>query len=135
MVVPLPYWGDGLPREMEMLRHVSSHDKRGVSLNPYRYNLRNMSPRPPLGPSPLKPKEERPDGIQEKIIDLEKVSQACVSTIGEGVDVYWMMSKDLGKQVSHIIDMFDFLLRTVYEISDENKKILEVMKKQQSKIV
>ena len=60
-VIPLPYWGDGLPREMEMLSHVSPHDKRGVSLNPYRYNLRNMSPRPPLGPSPLKPKEECPD--------------------------------------------------------------------------
>ena len=46
-----------------------------------------------------------------------------------------MMSKDLGKQVSHISDRFDSLLRTVYEIADENKKILEVMKKQQSEIV
>ena len=131
-VIPLPYWGDGLPREMQRLRHVSPHDKRGVSLNPYRYNLRNMSPRPPLGPSPLKPKEECPDGIKEKINELEKVSQACVSTVREGFDAYWMMSKDLGKQVSHISDRFVSLLRTVYEIADENKKILEVMKKQQT---
>ena len=128
-VIPLPYWGDGLPQEMEMLRHVSPHDKRGVSLNPYRYNLKDMSPRPPLSPSPLKPKGECSDGIKEKISELEKVSQACASTVGEGVDAYWMMSKDLGKQVSHISDRFDSLLRTVYEIADENKKILEVMKK------
>ena len=80
-VIPLPYWGDGLPREMEMLRHVSPHDKRGVSLNPYRYNLRNISPRPPLGPSPLKPKGECSDGIKEKISELEKVSLACVSNV------------------------------------------------------
>ena len=45
------------------------------------------------------------------------------------------MSKDLGKQVSHISDRFDSLLRTDYEIADENKKILEVMKKQQTEIV
>ena len=88
-----------------------------------------------MGPSPLKPKEERPNGIQEKIVELEKVSQACVSTVGDGVDAYWMMSKDLGKQVSHINDMFDSLLRTIYEIEDENKKIMEVMKKQQFEIV
>ena len=42
------------------------------------------------------------------------------------------MIKDLGKQVYHINDRFDSLLRTVYEIADENKKILEVMKKQQT---
>ena len=66
-----------------MLRHVSPHDKRTVSLNPYRYNLRNMSPRPPLGPSPLKPKEERPDGIQEKIIELEKVSRSEERRVGK----------------------------------------------------
>ena len=76
MVVPLPYWGDGLPREMEMLRHVSPHNRKGVSLNPYRYNLKDMSPRPPLSPSPLKPKEESSYGIKEKISELEKVSQA-----------------------------------------------------------
>ena len=88
-----------------------------------------------MGPSPLKPKEERPDGIQKKITELEKVSQACVSTVGERVHAYWMMSEDLGKQVFHISDKFDSLLRTVYEIEDENKKIMEVMKKQQTEIV
>ena len=39
--------------------------------------------------------EPRPEEIKEKIKDLEKVSKACVNTIGEGIDAYWLMSKYL----------------------------------------
>ena len=92
--------------------------------NPYKYNIRGSSLRPPLGPSPLKPKKVQPDEIKEKINQLEKVSKACVETIGEGIDSYWMMNKDLEKKVNDIDGRVGFLIKTVFELSDE-KKLLQ----------
>jgi hypothetical protein len=75
-----------------MMRHVKQKDKeKGYLPNPYRYNLRGSSLKPPLGLSPLK-KMGQPDEIKEKISNLEKISKACVETIGEGFNAYWMMS-------------------------------------------
>ena len=50
--------------------------------------------------------------------------KACVDTIGEGIDSYWMMSKDLEKKVNDIDGRVDFLIKTVFELSDE-KKLLQ----------
>ena len=87
-IVPLPDWEDMLPQGLEMLRHISTKDKKIHPPNPYKYNLKGSSPKPPLGPSPLKPKKGVPDEIEEKITELEQVSKACVSTVGEGIDAY-----------------------------------------------
>jgi hypothetical protein len=38
---------------------------------------------------------------------LEQISKACVETIGEGVDAYFMMSKDLNKKVDDIDGRLD----------------------------
>ena len=40
-----------------------------------------------------------PEEINKKIKDLEQVSKARVHTIGEGIDAYWLMSKDLDSRV------------------------------------
>ena len=94
-IVPLPSWEDMFPQRLEMMRHVEQRkNKDEYPPNPYRYNIRGSSLRPPLGPSPLKPKKVQPDEIKEKINQLEKVLKACVETIGEGIDSYWMMNKD-----------------------------------------
>ena len=92
--------------------------------NPYRYNIRGSSLRPPLGPSPLKPKKVQPNEIKEKINQLEKVSKACVETIGEGIDSYWMMNKDLEKNVNEIARRVGFFIKTIFELTDE-KKLLQ----------
>ena len=72
-----------------MMRHVEQRKNQDeYPPNPYRYKIRGSSPKPPLGPSPLKPKKVQPDEIKEKINKLEQVSKACVETIGEGIDSY-----------------------------------------------
>lgn len=65
--------------------------------NPYIYNLQGSLSKFPLGPLPLKreKKTPTPDEIKESIDELEAISKRCVHTIGEGIDAYWMMSKDL----------------------------------------
>jgi hypothetical protein len=71
-----------------MMRHLEQKKKKGAALsNPYKYNLRGSLPKTPLDASPLKPKVHL-DEIEEKISQLEKVSKACVDTVGEGVDAY-----------------------------------------------
>ena len=37
--------------------------------------------------------------IKEKIVEVEKVSKSCVNTIGEGIDAYWIMRKELENKV------------------------------------
>ena len=88
--------------------------------NPYRYNIGSYY-KPPLGPSPLKPKKVWKDEIHDKICELEKDSKACVETFGEGIDSYWMMSKDLEKKVDDIDGRVGFFIKTVFELTDENK--------------
>jgi hypothetical protein len=133
-VVPLPSWEDMFPQGLEMMRHIEQKKKNDYPSNPYRYNLRGSSPKPPLGLSPLKPKKVQPDEIEEKIIKLEQVSKACVETIGEGVDAYWMMSKDLEKRVDDIDSRVEFLVKIVLEMADDKKKLLRVVEEQQADI-
>jgi hypothetical protein len=72
-VVPLPSWEDMFLQELKMMRHVEQKDKeKGYLPNPYRYNLRGYSPKPPLGSSPLK-NMGQPDDIKEKISYLEEI--------------------------------------------------------------
>ena len=91
--------------------------------NPYRYNIRSYNG-PPLAPSPLHPRRVQLDEIKDKINEPEKVSKACVNTIGKGIDSYWMMSKDLEKKVDDIDGRVGFLIKTVFELADE-KKLLQ----------
>ena len=42
----------------------------------------------------------------------------------KGIDSYWMMSKDLEKKVDDIDGRVGFLIKTVFELSDE-KKLLQ----------
>jgi hypothetical protein len=46
---------------------------------------------------------------------LEQISKACVETIGEGVDAYCMMSKDLNKKVDDIDGRLDYLVQVIKE--------------------
>jgi hypothetical protein len=112
------------PKDWEMLRHISMNKKKeNYPPNPYRYNLQRSAPKPPLASSPLKPKKV-PDEIKEKINELEQTSKACVNTVGEGIDAYWMMSKDLEKKVDDIDGRVEILVKVVLEMADEKKKLL-----------
>ena len=123
-VVPLPNWEDMFPHKWEVLRQVSmSKKKEDYPPNPYRYNLQKSAPKPPLGPSPLKPKRI-PDEIKEKIHELEQVSKECVSTVGKGIDAYWMMSKDLENKVDDVESRVELLVKLVVEMADEKNKLL-----------
>jgi hypothetical protein len=66
---------------------------------------------------------------------LEQVSKACVETVGEGVDAYWMMSIDLEKKVDDINGRVEFLTKIVLEMADDKKKLLKVVEAQQADIV
>jgi hypothetical protein len=41
--------------------------------------------------------------MKENIRELEKVSKACVSVIGDGIDSYWLMIKDLEARVDGLL--------------------------------
>ena len=98
--------------------------------NPYRHNIGSYY-KPPLGPSPLKPKKVRQDEIHDKIYELEKASKACVETIGEGIDSYWMMRKDLEKKVDDIDGRVGLLIKIGFELTDEKKFLKNKMLKLQ----
>ena len=69
---PLPNWEDMFPQRMEMMRQAERGRNKDEYLpNPYRYNIGSYY-KPPLGPSPLKPKKVRQDEIHDKIYQLEK---------------------------------------------------------------
>ena len=135
-MVPLPNWEDMFPKDWEMLRHISMNKKKEYyPSNPYRYNLQISVPITSLGPSPLKPKKEVPDEIKEKINELEQVSKACVSTVGEGIDAYWMMSKDLEKKVDDIDGRVKILVKLVLEMADDKKKLLNIVEGLQNDMI
>jgi hypothetical protein len=123
-VVPLPSWEDMFPQGLEMMRHVEQRKKGTCMSNPYRYNLRGSLPKTPLDASPLKPKVH-PDEIEEKITKLEQVSKACVDIVGEGVDAYWMMSKDLEKKVNDIDGRVELLVKIILEMTEDKKKLVK----------
>ena len=134
-VVPLPNWEDMFPKDWEMLRHINMNKKKeNYPPYPYRYNIERPAPKPPLAPSPLKPKKV-PDEIKEKINELEQVSKEGVSTIGEGVDAYWMMSKDLEKKVDDVDDRVEILIKLVLEMADEKKKLLNIVEGLQNDVI
>ena len=135
-VVPLPNWEDMFPQKLEMMRHIEkrrNNDK--YPANPYMYNLRGSSLKSPLGLSPINPKKVQPDEIGERIAKLEQVSKTCVETIGEGVDAYWMMGKDLEKKVDDIDGRVEILAKIVIEMAEDKKLLLKIIKEQQADIV
>jgi hypothetical protein len=69
--------------------------------NPYRYNLRGSSLQFPSSLSPIDESVQHEE-IEKRVASLEKVSTACVETVSEGVNSYWLMSKDLEKRVKDI---------------------------------
>jgi hypothetical protein len=115
-MLPLPSWEDMFPHGLEMMRYVEQRKKGACPCNPYMYNLRGSIPKTPIGAFPLKPMVH-PNEIGEKITKLEQVSKACVETVGEGVDAYWMMSKDLEKNVDDINGRVELLVNLVLEMT------------------
>jgi hypothetical protein len=89
----------------------------------------------PLGLSPLNPKKVQHDEIGERIGKLEQVSKTCVETIGEGVDAYRMMGKDLEKKVDDIDGRVEILAKIVIEMAEDKKLLLKIIKEQQTNIV
>ena len=116
-----------------MLRHISIKKKEDYPKNPYRYNLKGSSLKPPM--APFLPKKVQPDEIKEKITKLEEISKACVSTVGEGIDAYWMMSKDLENKVNDVDSRMETLTKIVIEMAEEKKKILEILQEQHATII
>ena len=115
-IKPLLNWEDMFLQRMEKMRQEDqrrSHDE--YLPNPYRHNIWSYY-KPHLSSSPLKPKKVRQDEIHDKIYQLEKVSKACVETIGKAIDSYWMMSKDLEKKVDDIDGRVGFLIKTIFEL-------------------
>ena len=76
-----------------------------------------------------------PDEVKEKITELEEISKACVNTVGEGVDAYWMMSKDLENKINDIDGRMETLTKIVIEMAAEKKEILDIVQKQQATII
>lgn len=62
-----------------------------------------------------------PGEIKEKINKPEKVSKACVHNIEEGIDVCWMMSKDLEKKVDELYGRIEYLADATTKLSAETK--------------
>jgi hypothetical protein len=54
-----------------------------------------------------------PRGDKGKFKDLQKVSKACVDTIGEGIDAYRMMSTDLEARVNGLFHKIDLMIDTL----------------------
>jgi len=75
------------------------------------------------------------DEIKENINELEQVSKACVSTVGEGIDAYWMMSKDLEKKVDDVDGRVEILVKLVLEMADEKKKLLNIVEGLQNDVI
>ena len=84
-------------------------------------------------PSPLG--NESSDEVKEKINELEKISKACVETMGEGVDAYWLMSKDLDHKVNDIDSRMTTLTNIVIEMAAEKKEILNIVQEQQATLI
>ena len=83
--------------------------------NPYQFNIRGSILLFPLGPPQKEWGKEppTPEEIKEKIKNLEQVSKACVNTIGEGIDSYWLMSKDLEAQVDGLFHKIGLMVDTI----------------------
>jgi hypothetical protein len=76
----------------------------------------------------------RLEGIEEKITSLEKVSKACVETVSEGVDSYWLMSKDLEKKVDDVNNRVETQAKVVLEMADDRKLLVKIIKDQHDDI-
>src|SRR4051812_37799726 len=75
------------------------------------------------------------DEVKEKITKREKISKACVETVGEGVDAYWLMSKDLDHKVIDIDSRMKTLTNIVVEMAAEKKEILNIVRQQKATII
>lgn len=107
--------------------------KESFPSNPYRYNLHGSSLQIPSSLPSLNKKVQH-EGIEEKIASLEKVSKACVETMNEGVDSYWLMSKDLDKKVNDINNRVETLAKVILDMVDDTKFLVKVIKNQHDDI-
>jgi hypothetical protein len=101
--------------------------------NPYRYNLCGSSLQFPYSLPPIDERVQHEE-IEERIASLEKVSKACVETMSEGVDSYWLMSKDLEKRVEDIDQRVETLTKVFLEMVDDRKLVVKVIKNQHDDI-
>ena len=83
--------------------------------NPYEFNIHGYIPLFPLGP----PQAEwgiqapTPQEMNEKIRELEKVSKAFINMIGDGIDSYWLMSKDLEAWVDDLLHKVGLMIEAL----------------------
>lgn len=128
---------EGGEKEEKEKKEEKENKEESYPPNLYRYNLQGSFPKSPLGPSPLKREREVPnlEEIDEKISELEAISKACVNTIGEGIDAYWMMSKDFEQRVDLLYDRINTLTKVVLEILENNKLLMKVVSGQQEEIM
>lgn len=108
--------------------------KESFPSNPYKYNLHGSSLQFPSSLPSLNKKVQHEEN-EEKIASLEKVSKACVETMNEGVDSYWLMSKDLEKKVDDIKNRVETLAKVVLEMANDRKFLVKVIKNQHDDIM
>jgi hypothetical protein len=93
--------GRHVPTALRCLRHINIEDKKGYSRNKYRYNLKGSSPKPLPAPSPPEHKKVQPNEIKRSP-NSRIFLMLLLILFGEGLDAYWMMSKDLENKVDDI---------------------------------
>lgn len=75
-----------------------------------------------------------PDEIKEKINELEKVSKPCANTIGQRIDSYWMMNKDLESKVNSLYSKMDTLFDFTSKLFAETSLLTKLATEQQREI-
>lgn len=105
--------------------------------NPNQFNIKGSIPLFPQGSEPREWEKQppTPEEIKEKIKELEKVSKSCVSTIGEGNDCYWVMSKDLETQVDGLFHKIALMLESISEHSAQIEFLTMVVNEQHKMLV
>jgi len=72
--------------------------------------------------------------MKEKIRELEKVSKACVNVIGDGIDYYWLMSKDLEARVDGLFHKIGLMIDTLNNNTAQLEFLTQVVDDQQAVI-
>ena len=73
--------------------------------------------------------------LKKRSMNLKKISKARVETMGEGVDAYWLMSKDLDHKVNYIDGRMTTLTNIVIEMAAEKEEILNILQEQQATLI
>jgi hypothetical protein len=65
---------------------------------------------------------------------LEQVSKACVNTIGEGIDSYWLMSKNLEAKFDGLFHKIGLMADTINQNTAQLEFLTRVVDHQQDVI-